>query len=81
MWVWDTKEHYVWVYKRLVWVIEMWEIGCEGGGVRNVACRQYAPLYEKGMKKTQNKSMETILSGLVSNYFAKSVRIIKSKLL
>ena len=24
MWVWVTKEHCVWVYKRIVWAVKMW---------------------------------------------------------
>ena len=30
-----------------------------GGGKDRVGGRQYTPLYKKGIKKTQNKSMET----------------------
>ena len=33
---------------------------CVGGGKgKNLCCSKYTPLYEKGIKKTQNKSMET----------------------
>ena len=45
-------------YKRIkIWVLKMWVRG-EGGG-KNLASGWYTPLYENGIKKTQNKSMET----------------------
>ena len=40
----------------LVWVLEMPKIG---GGGNKLASRWYTPLYEKGLKETWNKSMET----------------------
>ena len=37
-----------------------------GGGRDRVGGRQYTPLYKNGIKKTQNKSMETTQTGLVN---------------
>ena len=38
----------------LFWALEM-----DGGGGKNLATLKYTPLYKKGIKKTQNKLMET----------------------
>ena len=48
------KEHCVRVHKITVCAHEM-----EGKGEVFSLVRKYTPLYEKGIKKTQNKSMET----------------------
>ena len=40
-----------------IWAIKMWVWG-EGWG-KNLASGWYTPLYKNGIKKTQNKSMET----------------------
>ena len=41
---------------RIVWALEKPKMGGEGN---NLASLYYTPLYEKGIKETRNKSMET----------------------
>ena len=50
----EIRRNIVLVHKRIVWALEMQEIWYEGGG----GVRIYLS-YEKGINKTQNKSMET----------------------
>ena len=47
--------------QRILWALKMWG----GGGIGYETCVvcYYTPLYEKGIKKTQNKSMETTALG------------------
>ena len=37
------------------------------GGMDRVGARKYTPLYENGIKKTQNKLMETIVRQLMAD--------------
>ena len=43
-----------------------------GGGRHRLDQWVYTPLYEKGMKKTENKSMETTKTSQLTSYFEKS---------
>ena len=59
MWVWETKELCVRVYKMVVWALEMSEMKREWGvGGGRGSCK-YTPLYKKGIKENQNKPVET----------------------
>ena len=53
----DTKEYCVRAYKNN---LSAWKLVIfEGTGETHLASLEYTPLYEKGIKKTQNKPMET----------------------
>ena len=56
MWVWDTKEHFIWVYKEQ---FEHSKCGKLDGEGRNLVWLFIYSIVRKGIKKTQIKSMET----------------------
>ena len=63
MWVWDMKEHCVWVYNRIVWALKMWKIGWGVG--RNLGWSLICSTVQKGIKNlrlSQWRLLEVFLS-------------------